>query len=777
MPDIPIKLREGFKALLDNAVRGFDSRFLMSWYALAFDTYKRARVSVYGGDLRSLCCPSEPGLVSIVLPVYNGADLVREALDSILSQTYPTFELIAINDGSTDETPQILEQYARQDPRIRVFHQSNQHIPRTLSRGFRLARGEFLTWTSCDNRLKSDFLARLVDCLQRHPDWDMVYANEDIIGDDGNCLIGTNWFIDYQVPPGSPHIHRPEDTAELNIRANNYIGAAFMYRDRVAHLVGDYSPLRFTVEDYDYWMQVNELLTLRHADFCEPIYDYRLHATSLTARHKELEVLENREKLMVFDDFRRDFNQTPLIWLVEAETHSAKTNKLMAEFTKIARAAQHLVIAPDLYAPESLPRLWVPTVYLRFASDPATADVFRRSLSPNTLTVLITDQTADLPTQMSDGWDVCIKLGSGESLPKLSIDYQGWYAIGDLKDCFTALDVRARAHHLRAIETEMAATSQPRLPFSVVICTCKRSARLLHAIRSVARQSIGLENYQVIIVNNNPAEDLADMVAELREQYFQAHPDHLRLIICPLKGLSHARNAGIAESCGEIVCFLNDDAVAKEDWLAQLQTAYQSDSEFGAVGGKAILKQPDSPPAWFTGEGLGYWSHFAPGYESLTVVENSWELSWGANWSARRTLLLEMGGFRCRYGRVGDDFGGGGEIVAASLAKKLGYKVAVMPQAEVLHDVDPRRFTRTHLKNTIRAALQVDYQLQRDLYAPLWRTPTDTLVSLLTRLKSLLRFRRLSRFKRLETWYLILAEYHLLIKQVRDHWGRASRKV
>ena len=130
---------------------------IMNWYAFAFDSYKRARLSVHAADLRSLRVPSEPGLVSVVLPAFNGAHLLREALDSILVQTYPKFEVIAINDGSTDETGAILDEYARRDSRIHVIHQENRKIPRTLSRGFRAARGEFLTWTSVDNRLAPGF--------------------------------------------------------------------------------------------------------------------------------------------------------------------------------------------------------------------------------------------------------------------------------------------------------------------------------------------------------------------------------------------------------------------------------------------------------------------------------------------------------------------------------------------------------------------------------------------------------------------------------------------
>ena len=136
----------------------------------------------------------------------------------------PKFKVIAINDGSTDETGAILDEYARRDSRIHAIHQENRKIPRTLSRGFRAALGEFLTWTSVDNRLAPDFMEQMVSCLQRHPDWDMVYANLDIIDEDGKPLTESSWYRDYYSPPGSEHIHLPEDPPELNIWPNNYVG-------------------------------------------------------------------------------------------------------------------------------------------------------------------------------------------------------------------------------------------------------------------------------------------------------------------------------------------------------------------------------------------------------------------------------------------------------------------------------------------------------------------------------------------------------------------------
>ncbi len=89
-------------------------------------------------------------VLSVVMPVYNGEKYLREAIDSVLNQTFPNFEFIVINDGSTDLSVNIIETY--NDDRIRfINNEINYGIPYSRNLGLQLARGEFLTWTDCDD--------------------------------------------------------------------------------------------------------------------------------------------------------------------------------------------------------------------------------------------------------------------------------------------------------------------------------------------------------------------------------------------------------------------------------------------------------------------------------------------------------------------------------------------------------------------------------------------------------------------------------------------------
>ena len=91
-------------------------------------------------------------LISIVLPVYNGERFLRESIDSVLAQTYTNWELLIVDDCSTDNTAAIVHEYVQKDSRVQYYkNEKNLRLPRNLNRGFSLARGDYLTWTSDDN--------------------------------------------------------------------------------------------------------------------------------------------------------------------------------------------------------------------------------------------------------------------------------------------------------------------------------------------------------------------------------------------------------------------------------------------------------------------------------------------------------------------------------------------------------------------------------------------------------------------------------------------------
>ena len=105
-------------------------------------------------------------LLSIIIPVYNGEKYIEKCLDSVLSQTYSNIEVIIINDGSTDNSYQILQEYAKQDNRIFLLNQENAGSSLTRNTGIKYSKGEYITFVDVDDYLEIDAYEKVMNKLQ-----------------------------------------------------------------------------------------------------------------------------------------------------------------------------------------------------------------------------------------------------------------------------------------------------------------------------------------------------------------------------------------------------------------------------------------------------------------------------------------------------------------------------------------------------------------------------------------------------------------------------------
>jgi glycosyltransferase involved in cell wall biosynthesis len=113
-------------------------------------------------------------LVSVIIAVYNGENYLGEAIDSVLKQTYKNFELIVINDGSTDNTTGVIEKY--QDD-LRSYQQTNSGLPATLNRGISLSRGDWIAFLDADDLWLPEKLSFQVAIIVKDPDIDLVFGH------------------------------------------------------------------------------------------------------------------------------------------------------------------------------------------------------------------------------------------------------------------------------------------------------------------------------------------------------------------------------------------------------------------------------------------------------------------------------------------------------------------------------------------------------------------------------------------------------------------------
>ena len=137
--------------------------------------------------------------VTIGVPVYNGQKYIRFTMDSLLAQTFTDFEIIVTDNCSTDTTPQIVQEYAARDPRVRyVRNETNIGPARNYNVSLELARGEFFKWNPADDVCAPDFLAKCVAALDAHPEAVLAYPRTNVIDTEGkvvNQIKGGNFPI------------------------------------------------------------------------------------------------------------------------------------------------------------------------------------------------------------------------------------------------------------------------------------------------------------------------------------------------------------------------------------------------------------------------------------------------------------------------------------------------------------------------------------------------------------------------------------------------------
>jgi glycosyltransferase involved in cell wall biosynthesis len=205
-----------------------------------------------------------PPLVSVVVPCFNQARYLGEAIDSALRQTYPHVEILVVDDGSTDETSRVAASF----PGVACLRQPNAGTAAARNHGLRESRGAIVIFLDADDRLTPDAVARGVDYLERHPDVAFVSGHVRLMQADGAPDV---------VPV---HDHEPAGYAAL-LRANYiWTPGIVAYRRAVLDALGGFDAGAGGSADYD----LNVRIARDHAIGChhEVVLDYRQHDANMT---------------------------------------------------------------------------------------------------------------------------------------------------------------------------------------------------------------------------------------------------------------------------------------------------------------------------------------------------------------------------------------------------------------------------------------------------------------------------------------------------------------
>lgn len=188
---------------------------------------------------------SNPPRVSVVLAVCNGARHLERSLASMAGQTFADFELVLIDDGSSDSTPDILSAFERSEPRAIVVRQENRGLTASLNRGIAIARGSYIARQDADDISLPERFGRQVAFLDAHPDVAAVGSGADVI-DGSGAVIGTLTTV---CAPDS--VKR----GLMTLRATPVHGSMMMRREALVAAGGYREAFRYG-QDYDLWLRL-----------------------------------------------------------------------------------------------------------------------------------------------------------------------------------------------------------------------------------------------------------------------------------------------------------------------------------------------------------------------------------------------------------------------------------------------------------------------------------------------------------------------------------------
>lgn len=208
--------------------------------------------------------------VSIITPAYNAGPFLHDTIDSIRKQTFTDWELLIVDDGSTDGTVDIVKRAEKSDRRIRLLRQSNAGPSAARNRAMRAAKGAFFAFIDSDDQWCPEFLAHQLDVFAKHPETSLVTANA--------CFLGGPLDGRTRRPPLDEY---PVLTPEQIIANDSAVFIMTVFRRDVFDRIGGLDEAQWTSEDYDFWIRA-ALSGFVFRMSSKPLALYRRHDGSLS---------------------------------------------------------------------------------------------------------------------------------------------------------------------------------------------------------------------------------------------------------------------------------------------------------------------------------------------------------------------------------------------------------------------------------------------------------------------------------------------------------------
>lgn len=246
-----------------------------------------------GGDKKM---KQKPPKVSVIIPTYNRADLLPRTIESVLNQTFKNFELIIVDDGSTDNTEEVVKEFQERDERVRYIWQENSGgAAKPKNNGIKNSRGDYIAILDSDDEWLPDKLVKQLELFESssHPELGFVDCNALMVDEKS----GKHW--EYRIPPYKNVLKE--------ILARDYMGSGsgIMYKKSVFDTIGLFDENLKRGQDWEIRIRIAQKYGFDCVD--EPLYKYYVHSENLSSTLRKGEKVKDLE--YVFNKYKKYYEQ------------------------------------------------------------------------------------------------------------------------------------------------------------------------------------------------------------------------------------------------------------------------------------------------------------------------------------------------------------------------------------------------------------------------------------------------------------------------------------
>jgi glycosyltransferase involved in cell wall biosynthesis len=487
-------------------------------------------------------------LFSILVPTYNQAKFLPQALDSLRNQTYNNWEAIVFNDGSTDETPQVMENYAKKDSRIRIFHKANGGVGSALNEGLRNVRGQWICWLSSDDLFEPNKLEVHLKAMEENPDIRFFHTNYYILDGGTSCRRPAKSNMDSFIPQ--------KELQVLKFFEINYFnGISVAIHRQVFDRVGWFNEKFRHGQDFDMWLRITALYPSVFIN--QRTCATRIHPeqgtkfTKGTALYDSPGIYDSAVACLEFlnsHEFPELFPALDLSLTKEAIFAIKNTLKVISNpLSFINRCGYGQALIDRMHE-------WL--------TQQASSEI-QSIMKSQFVRTIRSISNKELPSETK----AAIK-SLPESLEKPFV-YKTYDPVYEMEQHAERLEKRneherasvVRNYLLQISERAGEKVREKKPPlFSIIVPTYNQAQYLSGALDSLLKQTF--EDWEAVVVNDGST----DGSAEVMNQYAKKDP-RIRIIHKTNGGVASALNEGIKNTRGRWICWLSSDDLFEPDKL------------------------------------------------------------------------------------------------------------------------------------------------------------------------------------------------------------------